>query len=38
MKTMDMALAELYKKGIISGETALTYSVDRETIKRIMML
>ncbi len=38
MKTMDMALAELYKKGIISGETALTYSVDRDTIKRIMML
>lgn len=38
MKTMDMALADLYKKGIISKETALTYSVDRETIKRIMML
>ncbi|GAB6169971.1 type IV pilus twitching motility protein PilT [Clostridium carnis] len=38
MKTMDMALSELYKKGIISPETALTYSVDRETIKRIMML
>lgn len=38
MKTMDMALAELYKKGIITSETALTYSVDRETIKRIMML
>lgn len=38
MKTMDMALAELYKKGIITSETALTYSVDRETLKRIMML
>ena len=38
MKTMDMALAELYKKGIITEETALTYSVDKETIKRIMML
>ena len=38
MKTMDMALAELYKKGTISKETALMYSVDRETIKRIMML
>jgi twitching motility protein PilT len=38
MKTMDMALAELYKRGSISVETALTYSVDKETIKRIMML
>ena len=38
MKTMDMALAELYKKGIITSETALVSSVDRETIKRIMML
>ncbi|MEG0359952.1 MAG: PilT/PilU family type 4a pilus ATPase, partial [Anaerorhabdus sp.] len=27
MKTMDMALAELYKKGIITSDTALTYSV-----------
>lgn len=38
MKTMDMALADLYKRGVISKETALTYSVDRETLKRIMML
>lgn len=38
MKTMDMALAELYKRGSITVETALTYSVDKETIKRIMML
>lgn len=38
MKTMDMALADLYKKGSITEETALTYSVDNETIKRIMML
>lgn len=38
MKTMDMALAELYRSGVITAETALTYSVDRETIKRIMML
>lgn len=38
MKTMDMALAELYRAGTITSETALTYSVDRETIKRIMML
>jgi twitching motility protein PilT len=38
MKTMDMALGELYKKGQIDLETALTYAVDNETIKRIMML
>lgn len=38
MKTMDMALSELYKKGIISLDTALTYAVDTETIKRIMMI
>lgn len=38
MKTMDMALVELYKKGSITLETALMYSVDKETIKRIMML
>lgn len=38
MKTMDMSLGELYKKGVISAETAMTYAVDRETLKRIMML
>lgn len=38
MKTMDMSLGELYKKGVISSETAMTYAVDRETLKRIMML
>lgn len=38
MKTMDMSLGELYKKGVISSETAITYAVDRETLKRIMML
>lgn len=38
MKTMDMSLAELYKGKIIDLDTALTYSVDKETIKRIMML
>lgn len=38
MKTMDMALSDLFKKGIITKDTALTYSVDRDTIKRIMML
>ncbi len=38
MKTMDMALTELYKKGIITEETASTYSVDKEMITRMMML
>ena len=38
MKTMDMALSELYRKGIITEEIALTYSVDKETIKRMMLL
>lgn len=38
MKTMDMALAELYKKGQIDLDTALNYSVDKETLKRIIML
>ncbi|WP_082023857.1 type IV pilus twitching motility protein PilT [Clostridium polynesiense] len=38
MKTMDMALTELYKKGVISEETALTHSVDKEMITRMLML
>ena len=38
MKTMDMAISELYKKGVISMETAMTYAVDRETLKRMMIL
>lgn len=38
MKTMDMAIADLYRRGIITKETALIYSVDKETIKRMMML
>lgn len=38
MKTMDMALADLYKRGEISSESAISYSVDRETLKRLMML
>ena len=37
MKTMDMALADLYKRGEISSESAISYSVDRETLKRLMM-
>lgn len=38
MKTMDMALADLYKRGEISSESAISYAVDRETLKRLMML
>ena len=38
MKTMYMALADLYKRGAISSESAISYSVDRETLKRLMML
>lgn len=38
MKTMDMSLGELYKKGAISSDIAMTYAVDRDTLKRIMML
>ena len=38
MKTMDMAIVDLFKKGIISRESALTYSVDKEMITRMMFL
>lgn len=38
MKTMDMAISELYKKRIISAETALNYAIDKDMIKRLMML
>ncbi|GLC32850.1 type IV pilus twitching motility protein PilT [Clostridium omnivorum] len=38
MKTMDMALAELYKKNIISYDNAMTYSIDKEMLGRIISL
>lgn len=38
MKTMDMSICELYKKGVISMDTALTYAVDREILKRMITL
>ncbi|MBP3915421.1 MULTISPECIES: type IV pilus twitching motility protein PilT [unclassified Clostridium] len=38
MKTMDMSISELYKKGVISMDTAMTYAVDREILKRMMIL
>ena len=38
MKTMDMAIAELYRKGVISKDMAMTYAVDKETLNRMMIL
>ncbi|MGY0372160.1 type IV pilus twitching motility protein PilT [Clostridium sp. JNZ J1-5] len=38
MKTMDMSLVELYKTGLISYESALTYSMDRDMLKRMIGL
>lgn len=36
MKSMDMALVELYKKGIITSDTAVTHAVDREMLLRML--
>jgi twitching motility protein PilT len=36
MKTMDMAITDLYKRGEISKDTALTYSVDKEMLSRMI--
>ena len=38
MKTMDMSLGDLYKRGVISLEDAKTYAVDKENLKRMMMM
>lgn len=38
MKTMDSSLVELYKKGLISQEDALTHAVDRDIMERLMRL
>ncbi|NMM65602.1 type IV pilus twitching motility protein PilT [Clostridium sp. P21] len=38
MKTMDMSLAELYKKGMVSYECALSYATDRDMLSRIISL
>lgn len=37
MKTMDMELANLYRQGIISRETALNSAIDREILSRLLM-
>lgn len=36
MKTMDMSIVELYKKKLISYENLLTYSVDKDMVKRMV--
>lgn len=36
MKTMDMALADLYKSMIISKESAIDYCVDEEILRRMI--
>lgn len=36
MKTMDMSIAELYKKGLISHDAVLTYSIDREIAQKLV--
>lgn len=38
MKTMDMALVELYKKGLISYDSVITYSVDRDMLIKMISL
>ncbi|GKX66608.1 type IV pilus twitching motility protein PilT [Inconstantimicrobium mannanitabidum] len=38
MKTMDMALSDLYRTGVISSETALSFAMDKETLNRMMLL
>ncbi|ADK14295.1 MULTISPECIES: type IV pilus twitching motility protein PilT [Clostridium] len=38
MKTMDIALAELYKKGLISYESAIAYACDANIITKIISL
>ncbi|MBU3181621.1 type IV pilus twitching motility protein PilT [Clostridium psychrophilum] len=38
MKTMDMSISELYKKGTISKEEAMTYSIDNEMMVRMLSL
>lgn len=38
MKTMDMAIIEMFKRRLITRDTALTYAVDKEMITRMMFL
>lgn len=36
MKTMDNSIIDLFKQGVISMETALTYSVDNDMVKKTL--
>lgn len=38
MKTMDMALAEIARKGLIKQEEAIAYSIDKEMILKLINL
>jgi twitching motility protein PilT len=38
MKTMDMAIIEMFKRKLITRDVALTYAVDKEMITRMMFL
>lgn len=38
MKTMDMSLEELYRKGIISYDSAISYSVDKNMLQKMIQL
>lgn len=37
MRTMDMELANLYRKGVITQETAMDSAIDREILSRLLM-
>jgi len=38
MKTMDMSLSELYKRGLVSYDTALSHAIDRDMLSKIISL
>lgn len=38
MKSMDMSLIELYRKGLISKDSLFTYCVDREIVSRMISI
>lgn len=38
MKSMDMSLIELYRKGIITRDTLITYCVDKEIVLRMISI
>ena len=38
MKTMDNSISELYRRGIITEETALNHAVDRDMLQRYLVI